>query len=341
MQSPHARAWLSEFAGTALLLFASVLVTWWLFDPRSALAGAVPGLAGRKAIEGACIGLMIALLIISPLGRSSGGHFNPAVTVTLWLLRSLPGRDGAAYVAAQIVGSLVGLLLGWAALGSVMADREVDYAAIRPAAGWQAGAVFAGEAVSLAILMAAAVVFLARPALMRWTPLVTAAVVAVLILAGGLTTGGSFNPARQIGPLLLAGRFSYLWPYLLGPLVGAITVAALIQARGLRRPLTCSLRRAASLLDAQAISHPPPTRAMRCAAAHLVPATLELRPGPRAEPDRGGCAQVAGRVDVPAQAGQRCPGRVGPDLRRAVFQMLTPGGRSEPGPERRARRRRV
>jgi glycerol uptake facilitator-like aquaporin len=46
---------------------------------------------GRMAITGLVIGTVIGLLIISPFGLSSGGHFNPAVTVTLWLLRSLPG----------------------------------------------------------------------------------------------------------------------------------------------------------------------------------------------------------------------------------------------------------
>ena len=41
MKHPHIRAWLSEFAGTAILLFASVLVTRWLLGPHSALASAV------------------------------------------------------------------------------------------------------------------------------------------------------------------------------------------------------------------------------------------------------------------------------------------------------------
>jgi hypothetical protein len=78
---------------------------------------------------------LIGLLIISPLGRSPGGHFNPAVTVTLWLLRGLPGRDVIGYVAAQLAGSLVGVLLGRALLGPVVAGPAVRYAAIQPAAG--------------------------------------------------------------------------------------------------------------------------------------------------------------------------------------------------------------
>jgi glycerol uptake facilitator-like aquaporin/CheY-like chemotaxis protein len=238
---PHVRAWVSEFAGTAILLFASVLVARWLFGPHSALASAVPGLPGRMAIDGVITGAVVGLLILSPFGRSSGGHFNPAVTVTLWLLRGLPGSDATAYIAAQLAGSLAGVMLGRAVLGAVIADPRVDYAAIQPAAGWPGGAVFAGEAISLAVLMAFVVAFLDGPVLMRWTPAVAAVAVAVLIFAGGLTSGGSFNPARQLGPLLFAGRFSYLWAYLLGPIAGAAIIVALAVAVGLPQPLTCSL----------------------------------------------------------------------------------------------------
>jgi len=238
---PHVQAWVSEFAGTAILLFASVLVARWLFGPHSALASAVPGLPGRIAIDAVVIGVVVGSLIISPLGRSSGGHFNPAVTVTLWLLRGLPRREAAAYIAAQLAGSLAGVMLGRTVLGAVIAHPSVDYAAIQPAAGWSGGSVFAGEAISLAVLMALVVAFLDRPALIRWTPAMVAVAVAVLIFAGGLTSGGSFNPARQFGPLLFAGRFSYLWAYLLGPIAGAVIIVALGVGVGPPQPLTCSL----------------------------------------------------------------------------------------------------
>lgn len=169
------------------------------------------------------------------------GSFNPAATAAFWLLRALPGRDAIAYVAAQLAGSLAGVMLGRAVLGAVFAGPAVDYAAIKPATGWSTGAAFAGEAISFAILMAFVVAFMDRPALMRWTPAVVAPVVAVLIFAGDFTSGGSFNPARQFGPLLFAGRFSDLWAYMLGPIAGAVTLTALAKVVGLPRPLACTL----------------------------------------------------------------------------------------------------
>jgi glycerol uptake facilitator-like aquaporin len=146
----RARAWISEFIGTTLLLFAATVIARWLFGSDSPLAREVPALAGRLAIDGVVTGAVIGLLIISPLGRSSGGHFNPAVTVTMWLLRGIPGGD----VGAQLAGSVIGVLAGRAVLGPVLAAPPVDYAALRPASGWTGGAMFAGEALSLALLMA-------------------------------------------------------------------------------------------------------------------------------------------------------------------------------------------
>jgi len=159
----------------------------------------------------------------------------------MWLLRALPSGDATVYVVAQLAGSFAGVMLARLVLGEVVAGPPVRYGAIQPAAGWHAGAVFAGEAISVAILMAAVVAFLDRPALARWTPAVVATGVGVLIFAGGLTSGGSFNPARQLGPLLLAGSLSYLWAYLLGPIVGAVVLAIVIETLGLPRPLSCSL----------------------------------------------------------------------------------------------------
>ena len=73
MERTHVRAWLSEFAGTTILLFASVLVTRWLFGPHSALASAVAARSGRMALDGLAIGAVIGLLIISPKGAAQAG----------------------------------------------------------------------------------------------------------------------------------------------------------------------------------------------------------------------------------------------------------------------------
>lgn len=241
MQSRNVRAWLSEFAGTGILVFVSVVVTRWVFGPRSPLAAAVPGRAARLAIVAGITGLLLVLLLVSPIGRSSGGHFNPAVSVVFWLMKALPGRDLIAYVVAQLAGSVIGVLLGRVVLGSVVTDRGVDYGTIHPPPGWSTLAIFGAEAVLLVGLMAIVMAVLSRPTLARWTPLVVCAVVGLLIVIGGQISGASFNPARQFGPMLFAHEWRYLWPYLLGPLAGAVVLALAVRLLGLGRPLWCGL----------------------------------------------------------------------------------------------------
>ena len=65
MKPVRARAWISEVIGTALLLFAATVIARWLFGWGSRLARAVPGLAGRLAIDGPVTGAVIGLLILS------------------------------------------------------------------------------------------------------------------------------------------------------------------------------------------------------------------------------------------------------------------------------------
>jgi glycerol uptake facilitator-like aquaporin len=235
------RAWLFEFVGTTILLFVSVTAGRWLFGPGSVPARMVVGLRPRLVIEGVITGATLVVLIVSPLGRGSGGHLNPAVSVTFWLLRALPGRDAAAYVTVQLAGSVLGAGLARLVWGRSVATSAVTYAAIHPGEGWNAGAVLAGEAACLALLMSLVIATLARPALARWTPLVVGVSVAGLISVAGTLNGGGFNPARQFGPAVLSGHTDFLWCYLLGPLLGAVLVGVGYTLRPCRPALPCGL----------------------------------------------------------------------------------------------------
>ena len=237
----HRRAYLSEFLGTTALLFTVVSVVRWLFGNDSALAHVLPGVHLRIALVGLAVGALLWLLIISPLGRSSGGHFNPAVTVSFWLLGALPGKDVAPYVTAQALGSVAGTALGRLLWGAIASRPPIAYAVIQPARRSAQLLVLIVEAISIIALMAAVTFFMARPTLARWTPAVVGVAVAALISATGPWTGGSFNPARQLGPALLSGQHAFLAGYLVGPLAGALAVAALRRPYTTKRLLSCQL----------------------------------------------------------------------------------------------------
>jgi glycerol uptake facilitator-like aquaporin len=246
------RAWSSELVGTAVLLLMEVLLVRLLFGDGSPIADAIPGAVARLAMIGAATGLLITGLIVSPLGRRSGGHFNPAVTAAFWLLRAIPTLDAVAYVVAQLVGSLAGVLLGRLLLGPVVAAPAVRYAAVRPAPSWPAAMVFTGEAVSAFVLMAVVVYFMTQPRRAQWTPAAAGVVVGLLIVAGGLSSGGSFNPARQFGPALLAHEWGHLASYLAGPVAGAAILALIARLVLPPHRLGCPLCDDSEAADARA-----------------------------------------------------------------------------------------
>ncbi|MEU4096582.1 aquaporin [Streptomyces sp. NPDC026673] len=219
-------AWLAEFAATALLLFAMATLLRWLADPVAPLARAVPSAGGRLVVDAVVSGAAVGLLVLSPLGRRSGAHMNPAVSVAFWLLGALPGRDLAAYAVAQLAGSVAGVAAGRLLWGEALAGPGPDFAAVRAAEGVPYAAVFMAEAAATALLLAAVTHVAARPGPAFRVPLVAGAAVAVLILLTGGWAGGSFNPARQFGPALFSGDTRWLWVYVLAPLAAAVGFAA-------------------------------------------------------------------------------------------------------------------
>jgi glycerol uptake facilitator protein/aquaporin Z len=206
------------------MLFLTVTVVRWLRDPGSALY--IADLDTALAVIGALGGAVLTGLILTPPGRRSGGHMNPAVTVPLWLMGMFPGRSVAPYMLAQLAGGAAGTGLGRLVWGRTVSRPSVNYAAIVPAPTWQPAAVFLAEAGSMAAIILA-VGFVARPRSARLLPYLIGVSVALVIAFLGPRSGGSINPARQFGPAALAGQTTDLWIYLLAPILGAVLGALL------------------------------------------------------------------------------------------------------------------
>ena len=244
---PLARA-LDEFALTAALLFAVVTVVRWLRDPGSPLY--IGGLQAALAVIGPLSGLILYGLILSPPGRRSGGHLNPAVTLGLWLMDVFPGASVLPYTIGQLAGSAAGTALAWAVWGSGVSSPAVHFTALRPAPNWGSAAVFLAEAGCLIVLVVLVGFFLAYPAYHRWLPQAIGGALAVFIVVLGPLSGASANPARQFGPALLSGHTAYLWIYLLAPEVGAVFGAAvhhlLYRRLQTKAPLTYKLAAASA-----------------------------------------------------------------------------------------------
>ncbi|HVN76041.1 MAG TPA: aquaporin [Thermoanaerobaculaceae bacterium] len=218
MRSEWALFW-AEFAGTALLVAAGVSLVILDFGSGSPVAAAIPSEAARRALTGFGFGCVGALIAISPLGKASGAHINPVVTLAFWLNGTMRGRYAVGYVAAQLAGAVAGALplLAWGPIGA-----SVAYGATVPGAGVGAWTALAGETATTAALVVGVFVFVGHARLRRFTPLLFPALYALMVWAEAPISGTSTNPARTLGPAVVSGVWRAFWVYLAGPVAGTL-----------------------------------------------------------------------------------------------------------------------
>ncbi|MER8012469.1 aquaporin [Streptomyces sp. NPDC094149] len=221
------RVWLAEGAATLLMLLAMTVLFRDLLHPQGWLAGRLASDTARLLADAAVSGAVVGALIASPLGRVSGAHMNPAVSVMLCMAGRLPAVRLPLYVSAQLTGSLLGTALGRVVVGDSVAHPKVRYALLRPLLAEPPLAIGIGETVGTAVLLAIVWRLVSDPALEEVAAVTVGATLTVLIILTARVTGGSLNPARQFGPWLMAGVPGPAWPYLVGPMGAAVAVGAL------------------------------------------------------------------------------------------------------------------
>ena len=175
-------------------------------------------------------GLMV-LAIILFMGKVSGAHLNPAVSVAFSLRGDFPWRRVPGYIVAQLVGAALACLLLKALFGNAGM-----LGATEPGSGstvWQAVIM---EFVLTAGLVSTILGTSSKA--QNLGPISAFGVGAYIILAGlwaSPISGASMNPARSFGPDLVLWNFSNYWIYIVGPIAGALLavgVAYILRGRG-------------------------------------------------------------------------------------------------------------
>jgi len=199
----------AEVIGTFALVFAGCGAI--MVEAKTQALGQV-GIA-------ATFGLVIMAMVYA-LGHVSGAHFNPAVTFAFALTRHFPWPRVGAYWAAQLAGALVAALLLRASLGDL-----AEVGATLPS-GSQ-GQAFVWELVlSFFLMLVIMAVATDTRAVGEAAAIAIGGTVALDALFGGPISGASMNPARSLGPALVAVNLDAVWVYLTAPLAGA-TLGAL------------------------------------------------------------------------------------------------------------------
>ena len=116
----HPSMYVSEFVGTALLVFVGLSIVVALWGHGAPLAGLPLTPAQRRFLSGFLFGSVGASIAYSPVGRISGAHINPAMTLAFWLEGKMKWRDAGWYLLAQLAGGIAGsaLLLVWGQTGA-------------------------------------------------------------------------------------------------------------------------------------------------------------------------------------------------------------------------------
>jgi len=198
-------------------------------------------------------GLMV-MSVIYFMGTVSGAHLNPAVTLAFAARGNFPWRRVPGYVAAQLVGSVLAALVLRTVLGNFG-----HLGATLPGRGISSQSALVIEIV---LSMGLVSVILGTASGARNIGANAALAVAGYIALAGLwaapISGASMNPARSLGPDLVAGEWTSWWVYVVGPVVGALV--AVVFAWILRGPpSTAATEAAVGVLGAEVVGVRPDT----------------------------------------------------------------------------------
>lgn len=210
-----------------------------LEHPASVVHRMFPDPGMRRVLMGLAMGSTAVALIYSPLGKRSGAHMNPAVTLTFGRLGKVAPRDTALYVAAQFAGGILGVLVASLAFGEFLADRATNYAATLPGPRGVAVA-FGAEALITFVLMWVILVVSNHPRRAHLTGLCAGLLVALYIAIEAPLSGMSMNPARTLGSSVFAGDWTALWVYFTAPPLGMLAAAELYLRRRGRDAVFCA-----------------------------------------------------------------------------------------------------
>jgi aquaporin Z len=212
----------SELIGTALVVLIGLSLVIVMFGTGSPMAKLIPSEGLRRLMTGFLFGTTGASIALSAVGRVSGAHINPAVTMVFWLFHKIDVRTAMTYILAQLAGAVIGALplLAWGTMG-----RSVAFGATFPGDGYSLQVVLLGEIVTTFTMVSLLCVFIGFRRTRPFTPGIFPILYAIMVYLEAPISGTSTNPARSLGPAMVSGQWQGWWIYWLGPLLGAFLAA--------------------------------------------------------------------------------------------------------------------
>jgi MIP family channel proteins len=216
------RTAVAELVGTFILVFSGTAVATAAILQRPT--------AGPYYYDSLAVALAFGLAlaaVVAAIGHVSGAHVNPAVTLGLAVTNKFPWEHVPFYIGAQLLGAILGAIGTWIAYGGA-ARQIANVAATYPqpdVGGFQAFLV--EFLVTFILVFVVLSVATDERVPVGVAPLAVGFALALGVFIAGPVTGGAVNPARALGPMIVAVRFTAAWVYILGPIAGGALAALL------------------------------------------------------------------------------------------------------------------
>ena len=208
----HWPEYLMEAGEIALYMFLICTFATLLLHPTSPLHHLITSGLFRRALTGFLVASVVVAIMMTPWGKQSGGHFNPAITLTFYRLGKLAFWDAFFHVAAQFAGAAGGAGIAVFVLRDAPKNPSVCYAVTTPGIFGNAGA-FAGEVTISFVLMTGILFGSNREAVARYTPYLVGLLYVMFITFEAPLSGMSMNPARTFGSAFSAGYWQAFCTY--------------------------------------------------------------------------------------------------------------------------------
>ncbi|KAG0500449.1 hypothetical protein HPP92_000521 [Vanilla planifolia] len=176
---------------------------------------------GTVTFPGICVvwGLAVTVLVYS-IGHISGAHFNPAVTIAFASCQRFSWKQVPIYIAAQVLGST----LASGTLHLLFGGERQLFAGTIPS-GSNLQSLVLEFIISFFLMFVISAVATDNRAVGELAGIAVGATVLLIVGFAGPISGASMNPARTLGPAIIANRYESIWVYMAGPVCGMIAGA--------------------------------------------------------------------------------------------------------------------
>ncbi len=207
MEQDVLRRSVAEFVGAFTLIF---------------IGGGAGIVSGQDIVAVALANGLAIGIMVSNLGHISGGHFNPAITLSFLATRRVSMRIAVFYWVAQFGGAVVAAAI----LRGLFTHAQFVHA-VPSASAFGAGKGLVVEIILTFFLVWAVYATAVDPrgAFKSIAGLAIGLTITIDVLMGGPLTGAAMNPARAFGPELVGNFWPTAWIYYLGPVIGALIAA--------------------------------------------------------------------------------------------------------------------